>query len=212
MNLVLDYPGDINKGFGLLKALGHYVLYGSSTNGGLINSLTKTLWSSDKIKPVKLFENNTTISGFSLRQFLFQQNGHEHVRATVDKVYALFTEGQVKPTIDSRFAFENVNDALLRLNERQNIGKIVLDVNLQPVEEEPQPKRVSRFSTKNLLKKSSEKKDANKEESKDEKKNGDEEKKPEEKSGEENAESKVAETKAEETAAVTNGEKAAVEA
>ena len=203
VNLVLDYPGDINKGVGLLKALGNYVLYGSSNNSGLINSLTKTLWSSDKIKPVKLFENNTSISGFSLRQFLYQQNGHEHVRATVDKVYALFLDGKVKPTIDSRFAFENVNEAMLRLHERQNIGKVVLDVKLQPVEEEPQPKRASRFSTKNLLKKSSEKKDAAKEESKEDKKNGAEE----EKTGEESAESKTVESKVEEVA-VTNGEKA----
>lgn len=206
VNLVLDYlSGDINKGFGLLKALGHYVLYGSSSNSGLINNLTKTLWSSDKIKPVKLFENNATISGFSLRQFLYQQDGHQHVRSTVEKVYALYLDGKIKPTIDSRFAFENVNEAMARLHERQNVGKVVLDVNLQPIEEEPQPvKRASRFSTKNLLKKS-EKKEAAKEEAKDEKKNGDE-KPAEEKPAEESAESKPVENKPEET--VTNGEKA----
>lgn len=216
MNLVLDcLYGDINKGFGLLKALGHYVLYGSSNvanSGGLLNS-AKFWWSSDKIKPVKLFEeHNKTISGFSLRQFLYQQNGHDHVRTTVERVYGLFLEGKIKPTIDSRFAFEDVNDAIQRLHERLNVGKVILDVHLQPkpVEEEPQPvKKSSRFSTKNLLKKSSEKKEANKEENKEEKKNSVDEKKPEEnKSAEESA---VAESKPTETA-VTNGGDKAIEA
>lgn len=175
MNLVLDcLYGDVNKGFGLLKALGHYVLYGSSNhinNGGLINS-AKYWWQSDKIKPVKLFEeHNKSISGFSLRQFLYQQNGEQHVRQTVEKVYNLYLDGKIKPTIDSRFAFEDFNDAMLRLHERQNIGKVILDVNLQPKvveEEQPQPtKKSSRFSTK-LLKKS-EKKDASKTDEKKEK-------------------------------------------
>lgn len=214
VNLVLDcLYGDINKGFGLLKALGHYVLYGSSNvanSGGLLNT-AKFWWSSDKIKPVKLFEeHNKSVSGFSLRQFLYQQNGHDHVRAAVERVYALYLEGKIKPTIDSRFAFEDVNDALARLQDRQNVGKVVLDVNLQPkpVEEEPAPvKKSSRFSTKNLLKKSSEKKEAAKEEPKEEKKQNGEEEKPEEnKTVEENAESKPVES------AVTNGGDKAIEA
>ena len=181
INLVLDcLAGDINKGFSLLKALGHYVLYGTSNNngGGLIGS-AKSWWQSDKIKPMKLFEeHNKTISGFNLRQFLYQQNGHEQVKETVNKVYKMYLEGKIKPTIDSRFAFEDVNEAMLRLHERKNIGKIILDVNLAPTPvEEPEPaaqpakKKLSINPLKLIKKRESketEKKEDEKEENKEE--------------------------------------------
>lgn len=99
----------MNKLYGLLRPLGSYVLYGSSNtnNGGLINS-AKFWLQTDKIRPMKLFEENKTISGFNLRHFLYQQNGHDHVRGTVEKIYKLFLENTIKPTIDSRFAFEGI--------------------------------------------------------------------------------------------------------
>jgi len=152
---------DLNKCYGLLKPLGSYVLYGSSnTNNSRLLSSAKFWLQSDKIRLMKLFEENKTISGFSLRQFLYQQNGHDHVRETVTKIYNLFVEQKISPTIDSRYAFEDVSDAMLRLQERKNVGKVVLDVNLQPtpkpVEEEQPTKKSSLFSTK-LLKRSSEK-------------------------------------------------------
>lgn len=203
VNLVLDcLYGDLSKGYGLLKPLGSYVLYGSSnvSNGGLISN-AKFWWQSDKIRPMKLFEENKTISGFNLRQFLYHQDGHDHVRSTVEKVYKLFTDGKVKPTIDSRHAFEDVSDAMLQLQERKNIGKVILDVNLQPkpkpVDEE-QPVKKSRFSTK-LMKKS-----ANKEEKKDDKQKDENNKPEEEKPTEESPVKTVEENK------VTNGEKVEV--
>jgi len=105
---------------------------------------------------------------------------------------------KISPTIDSRYAFEDVSDAMLRLQERKNVGKVVLDVNLQPtpkpVEEEQPTKKSSLFSTK-LLKRSSEK-NKKEEEKTDESK---------EEKADDNKEEKVAEKTEKEE--VTNGEK-----
>lgn len=86
---------------------------------------------------------------------------------------------------------------MLRLQERKNIGKVILDINLQPkvkpVEEE-QPVKKSRFSTK-LLRRS--------DKNKDEKKDGDkleDNKTDENNKSEENNKTEIKDE-------VTNGEK-----
>jgi len=152
INLVLDGLGDgLNKGYSLLKPLGHYVLYGSSNlNSGLIGA-AKFWWHVEKIKPTKLVEENRTISGFSLRQLLFQQNAHDQVREVVQKVYQLHAQGVLKPVVDSKHAFEDIADAMQRLHERKNFGKVILDPAQAPkpkaVEEEGTGKK-RRFSSK----------------------------------------------------------------
>lgn len=80
--------------------------------------------------------------------------------------------------LDYLFHFTNldVSEAMLRLQERKNVGKVILDVNLEPkpkpVEEEPTSRKL-RFSTKGLsakglLKKSDKNKDEKKEDDKKE--------------------------------------------
>lgn len=98
----------MNKLISLLRPLGHFVLYGISNANNSIIGAAKFWWQGDKIKPNKLFEENKTVSGFNIRQFLYTQNGHEHVRGVIEKVYKLFLEAKVKPTIDSRHAFEGI--------------------------------------------------------------------------------------------------------
>jgi len=164
--------------FGVLQPLGHYIMYGTtSSNSGLLSAAKSWFKSFDKVKLSNLFEENKTLSGFSLRQFLFTQNGHDHVRKTVEKIYNLFLDGKIKPVIDSRFAFEDVADALLQLHERKNIGKVLLIPSLEPkprpVEEEPVKK--SRFGSKSSKKadKEADKKVEKKEEQNGFKENGD---------------------------------------
>jgi len=180
VNLVFDCLNgeNVHKMFGVLQPLGHYIMYGTtSSNSGLLSAAKSWFKSFDKVKLSNLFEENKTLSGFSLRQFLFTQNGHDHVRKTVEKIYNLFLDGKIKPVIDSRFAFEDVADALLQLHERKNIGKVLLIPSLEPkprpVEEEPVKK--SRFGSKSSKKadKEADKKVEKKEEQNGFKENGD---------------------------------------
>jgi len=163
IDVVFDCLGDgLNKGYNLVKPLGKFIVYGTfNYNAGLIGA-AKYWWHVDKIKPTKLYEENKTISGFNLRQFLFNQNGHDQVRTVVSQIFDLFNQGKIKPVIDSKHAFEDVVDGMKRLEERKNIGKVILDPlqapKPKPVEEEKESSKKRRFSSKGDDKKKDEKK------------------------------------------------------
>ncbi|XP_023223330.1 synaptic vesicle membrane protein VAT-1 homolog-like isoform X3 [Centruroides sculpturatus] len=144
VDLVLDClcGEDVNKGYSLLKPLGRYILYGSSSivtgETKSFFSITKSWWQVDKVNPIKLFDENKSISGFNLRHLLYQQGGHEYIRGIVEKVFRLWKEGKIKTVIDSTWAFEDVPEAMQRLHDRKNVGKITLDPNMEP-KPKPQP-------------------------------------------------------------------------
>jgi len=50
----------------------------------------------------------------------------------VNQVYTLWSEGKIKPTVDSTWALEDVPEAMQKMHDRKNIGKIVLDPSLEP--------------------------------------------------------------------------------
>lgn len=138
VNVVLDSlcGEDTNKGIAVLKPLGKYILYGSSNvvtgETKSFFSFAKSWWQLDKINPIKLYDENKTIAGFHLRQLLFKQNGFDYVRAIVDTLFKLYNEGKIKPVIDSVWAYENIADAMQKMHDRKNIGKILLDPSLEP--------------------------------------------------------------------------------
>lgn len=47
-------------------------------------------------------------------------------------MYSLWSEGKIKPVIDSTWALEDVPEAMQKMHDRKNIGKIVLDPSLEP--------------------------------------------------------------------------------
>lgn len=90
--------------------------------------------------------------GFNLRHLLYQQGdfGVEYVRQSVEKVFALWSEGKIKPTVDTTWALEDVAEAMqkvfsviqiglkfennfffkfktFQMHDRKNIGKLILD-------------------------------------------------------------------------------------
>ncbi|XP_054164421.1 synaptic vesicle membrane protein VAT-1 homolog-like isoform X2 [Oppia nitens] len=144
VDLVLDClcGDDANKGYSLLKPMGRYILYGASklTTGETksLFSLAKFWWQVDKVSPMKLFDENKTIAGFNLRQLLYQQGRDEYVRDIVDNVYKLYSEGQIKPVVDSTWALEDIADAMQKLHDRKNIGKVVLDPSQEPIPRPPE--------------------------------------------------------------------------
>ena len=89
---------------------------------------------------MRLYDDNKTLSGFNLRHLLYQQNGHECVRKVVEKIYQLYSQKVIHPVVDSTFALEDVAEGMQKLHDRKNLGKIILDLSLEPkpkpVEEE----------------------------------------------------------------------------
>lgn len=87
---------------------------------------------------MKLFDENKTLSGFNLRQLLYAQGRDQYVRDIVDRIFKLYSEGQIKPVVDSTWAFEDIPDAMQKMHDRKNVGKIVLDPAKEPIPRPPE--------------------------------------------------------------------------
>ncbi|XP_048483748.1 synaptic vesicle membrane protein VAT-1 homolog-like isoform X1 [Plutella xylostella] len=138
VDIVLDClcGEECNRGYQLLKPMGRYILYGSSN---IVTGETKSFfsaarawWQVDKVSPIKLFDENKSLAGLNLRHLLFQHGRAEYVRRAVEAVFALWAEGKVKPLVDSTWALEDVAEAMQKMHDRKNIGKLVLDPSLEP--------------------------------------------------------------------------------
>uniref|UniRef100_U5EL92 Putative vesicle amine transport protein 1 log-like protein n=1 Tax=Corethrella appendiculata TaxID=1370023 RepID=U5EL92_9DIPT len=151
VDIVLDClcGEECNRGYGLLKPMGKYILYGSSNvvtgETKSFFSVARSWWQVDKVSPIKLFDENKSLSGFNLRHLLYQQDGSEYVRSTVDKIFGLWKDGKVKPVVDSAWALEDVAEAMQKLHDRKNIGKVVLDPALEP---KPKPATPAKSKSK----------------------------------------------------------------
>lgn len=199
---------ECNRGYGLLKPMGKYILYGSSNvvtgETKSFFSVARSWWQVDKVSPIKLFDENKSLAGFNLRHLLYQQDGSAYVRSTVDKIFALWKDGKVKPVVDSTWALEDVAEAMQKMHDRKNIGKLVLDPAM-----EPKPKPATPAKSKNK-KQASEDKSGKKDKEEDKKstENGEEKKEGDEaKTSEESAAMNGdSEEKKEEAPAATNGD------
>lgn len=129
---------ECNRGYNLLKPMGKYILFGSSN---IVTGETKSFfstakafqwWQVDKISPIKLFCENKNLGGFNLRHLLYHQNGAPYVKEIVTKVQDLWKQNKIKPIIDSTWALEDIPEAMQKLHDRKNIGKIILDPALEP--------------------------------------------------------------------------------
>lgn len=98
----------------------------------------------DKVSPIKLFDENKSLAGFNLRHLLYQQDGSAYITATVEKIFGLWKDGKIKPVVDSAWALEDVAEAMQKMHDRKNIGKLVLDPSM-----EPKPKPATPAKTKN---------------------------------------------------------------
>lgn len=139
---------ECNRGYGLLKPMGKYILYGSSNvvtgETKSFFSVARSWWQVDKVSPIKLFDENKSLAGFNLRHLLYQQDGSAYVTATVEKIFGLWKDGKIKPVVDSAWALEDVAEAMQKMHDRKNIGKLVLDPSM-----EPKPKPATPAKTKN---------------------------------------------------------------
>ena len=103
-----------NKGISITKPLGKYILYGTSKNldGESKNyfAIAKNWWHVDKVSPLKLYEENRSLSGFNLHNFLFNKifNSRRYIQDIFAKLFELYRDGSIKPVIDSIYSFDDV--------------------------------------------------------------------------------------------------------
>ncbi|XP_038070061.1 synaptic vesicle membrane protein VAT-1 homolog-like isoform X2 [Patiria miniata] len=144
LDIVLDClcGEDTNRGYDLLKPMGKYVLYGISNvvtgETRSFFSYARTWWNVDSVKPGKLWDENKSMSGFQFYHFLFNQGGEEAVTTVMNEIFKLHTVNILNPIIDSTYAFEEVGEAMLKMHDHKNVGKILIIP-----EQEPKPKATS---------------------------------------------------------------------
>ncbi|KAF6216346.1 hypothetical protein GE061_000687 [Apolygus lucorum] len=138
VDIVLDClcGEDSGRGYSLLKPMGKYILYGT---GNVVTGETKSIfsaarswWHVDKYSPLKLFDENKSLCGFNLRHLMYRQDNAQYVAEIFSKIVKLWEEGVVKPVIDSTWAYEDVTEAMQKMHDRKNIGKILMDPNEAP--------------------------------------------------------------------------------
>ncbi|XP_068120250.1 synaptic vesicle membrane protein VAT-1 homolog isoform X2 [Hyperolius riggenbachi] len=129
VNIVMDPLGgsDTSKGFNLLKPMGKLVIYGSANlvTGPKRNvmALAKTWWHQFNISALQILTTNKAVCGYHLS---FMDNEPELLSEVVAELVRLYKEGKIKPKIDSKYPFEQVGDAMRQMQDKKNVGKVIL--------------------------------------------------------------------------------------
>ncbi|KAL7379276.1 hypothetical protein ABVT39_025281 [Epinephelus coioides] len=193
MDIILDPLGgsDTHKAYNLLKPMGKLITYGAANmlagqKKNLI-AVAKNWYHQFSIHTLSLIQGNKSVCGFHLG---YLDGETELITQAMSTILDLYKEGKVKPRIDSTWHLEQVGDAMRKMQERNNIGKVILTT--EPMPEEEKKEEAKKEDKKEDKKKEDKKKDdkkkddGKKEEKKDDKKK--EEAKKEEKKEEEKKE------------------------
>ncbi|XP_016896287.1 synaptic vesicle membrane protein VAT-1 homolog isoform X1 [Cynoglossus semilaevis] len=195
LDIILDPLGgsDTHKAYNLLKPMGKLITYGAANmlagqKKNLI-AVAKNWYHQFSIHTLSLIQGNKSVCGFHLG---YLEGETELITEAMNSILDLYKQDKIKPRIDSTWHLEQVGDAMRKMQERNNIGKVILTTEPMPEEEkkeEPKKEDKKDDKKKDDKKKDDKKKDdAKKEEKKDDKKK--EEPKKEEKKEEEKEEPK----------------------
>lgn len=131
----------------LLRPLGRIVVLGNIYNTTIFN-LTRSynvvgsnkmvntnkitifnklsMWWKSKILLLDIIMGNRSVSGLHLG--LLAINERDVVHEALDKIFNMYQDGLIKPTIDSTWKFEDVIEATKLLADRRNVGKVILEI------------------------------------------------------------------------------------
>ncbi|XP_004484632.1 LOW QUALITY PROTEIN: synaptic vesicle membrane protein VAT-1 homolog [Dasypus novemcinctus] len=129
VDIVMDPLGgsDTAKGYNLLKPMGKVITYGMANllTGPKRNlmALARTWWNQFSVTALQLLPANRAVCGFHLG---YLDGEVALVSGVVTRLLALYNQGHIKPHIDSVWPFEKVADAMRQMQEKKNVGKIIL--------------------------------------------------------------------------------------
>lgn len=129
VDVVLDPLGgrDWRRGYELLRAGGRLVAYGfANAVGGERRSLLRIAAQGirmPRFSPLRMMGENRGVAGFNLGHLWHRP---DLVLGALDAVVTLWREGKIRPHVDSTFPLERAADAHRRIEERKNVGKVVL--------------------------------------------------------------------------------------
>ncbi|XP_006832761.1 PREDICTED: synaptic vesicle membrane protein VAT-1 homolog [Chrysochloris asiatica] len=129
VDIIMDPLGgsDTAKAYNLLKPMGKVITYGmaSMLTGPKRNlvALARTWWNQFSVTALQLLQANRAVCGYHLGYLLGEV---ELVNSVVTRLLALYNQGRIKPHIDSVWPFEKVTDAMKQMQEKRNVGKVLL--------------------------------------------------------------------------------------
>ena len=130
-DIVLEprHGGWIMESYRCLAKCGRLVLFGFSSaavgkRSGTLSAL-RTLagvpWF--QLNPIRLMNDNKSIAGVNLGRMWDQQ---DRTQCWMGELLDLLADGRIAPEIDSVFSFDQAGQAHRRLEDRLNVGKVIL--------------------------------------------------------------------------------------
>ena len=129
VHLILDSVGgrSIRMDRHMLSPLGRIVAYGISSSARSrkrsLSGLLRTVLSTPRFGLFGLINANTGILGLNLARLWGEIS---RLRCVLQRLIGLWEEGKIAPRVDRIFAFDDVGDAHRYVQERRNIGKVLL--------------------------------------------------------------------------------------
>ncbi|XP_032443346.1 synaptic vesicle membrane protein VAT-1 homolog [Xiphophorus hellerii] len=199
LDIILDPLGgsDTHKAYNLLKPMGKLITYGAANmlagqRKNLI-AVAKNWYHQFSIHTLSLIQGNKSVCGFHLG---YLDGEMELITQAMSTILDLYKQGKVKPRIDSTWHLEQVGDAMRKMQERNNIGKVILTT--EPMPEEEKKEEAKKEDKKEDKKKEDKKKDDKKKDDGKKEEKKDDKKKEEPKKEEKKEEPKKEEEKNEE--------------
>jgi NADPH:quinone reductase-like Zn-dependent oxidoreductase len=129
VHIILDALGgkDWKKGMDLLRPVGRMVAFGfaNMATGETKSMLTmiRQGLSIPLFTPLGLMDKNRSVAGVNIGHLWGEM---DLLKEEMADLIALYRAGRIRPVIDTTFPFAQAADAHRRIQDRQNIGKVVL--------------------------------------------------------------------------------------
>jgi synaptic vesicle membrane protein VAT-1 len=131
VELILDAVGgdSLKKGYRLLAPTGRLGIFGASSAAtskgagylGMASMLAKTPWA--QFNPLSLMSANKGVFGVNLGHMWGE---YDRMRGWMDQLMGLYESGAIKPKIARVFSFDEAPAAHHFIQDRKNIGKVLL--------------------------------------------------------------------------------------
>jgi synaptic vesicle membrane protein VAT-1 len=132
VEMVMDPIGgkSFSRSFNCLGPVGRLVVYGFSAGASSDGKrsplrLARAYLETPRFHPLKLMEKNAAVIGVNLGRVRLRGN---LLRRELEDIFRLYADGKIKPVISKTFVLEQAAEAHRYVQDRKNIGKVILSV------------------------------------------------------------------------------------
>lgn len=127
VDVVLDALGTFRESYAMLRPGGRLVIYGASQlltgdRRNLVKAL-RAVATMPRFNALKLMNENRSVMGLNLLKWWDERGSLEDV---IDPLTELVERGVIRPVVSETFSFERAGDAHRYIQDRRNVGKVVL--------------------------------------------------------------------------------------